>query len=53
MTMASKKATSKKATSKNKARLRDLPRTDKGQEELSAEQARNVKGGAKARDNNP
>jgi hypothetical protein len=46
MTMASKKkATSKKAAGTRKARLRDLPRTAKGQGELSAEQARKVKGG--------
>jgi hypothetical protein len=43
--MASKKKASKKAAGPKKARLRDLPRTDKGQEELTDEEARNVKGG--------
>ncbi len=44
--MASKKkATSKTPAGTKKARLRDLPRQGKGQGELSAEQARNVKGG--------
>jgi hypothetical protein len=47
MIMASKKAAGKKAAGKNKAPLRDLPRAGKGQGELTAEQARNVKGGAK------
>jgi hypothetical protein len=37
--MASKKKSGKKA------RLRDLPQSGKGQGELTAEQARNVKGG--------
>jgi hypothetical protein len=46
--MASKKkAVGKKAAGAKKARLRDLPRTDKGREELTDEQARNVKGGMK------
>jgi hypothetical protein len=40
MTMASKK----KAAGK-KARLRDLPQSGKGQEGLTAEHARKVKGG--------
>ena len=44
--MASKKKSGKKAAGK-KAPLRDLPRAGKGQGELTAEQARNVKGGAK------
>ncbi len=45
--MASKKkATSKKPAGTKKARLRDLPRAGKGQEGLTDEQARKVKGGA-------
>jgi hypothetical protein len=44
--MASKKKVAgKKAAGTKKARLRDLPRKAKGQEELNDEQARNVKGG--------
>jgi hypothetical protein len=42
--MASKKKSGKKAAGK-KAPLRDLPRKAKGQEELTDEQARKVKGG--------
>jgi hypothetical protein len=40
-----KKAADKKPAGAKKARLRDLPRKAKGQEELTDEQARNVKGG--------
>ncbi len=44
--MASKKKSAgKKAAGTKKARLRDLPRRPKGQGELTAEQARKVKGG--------
>ncbi len=44
--MASKKkAAGKRAAGTKKARLRDLPRKAKGQEGLTDEQARNVKGG--------
>ncbi len=45
--MASKKkAAGKKAAGKKRARLRDLPQAGKGQEGLTAEQARKVKGGS-------
>jgi hypothetical protein len=43
--MASKKKAGTKAAGTKKASLRDLPRKAKGHEELSAEQARKVKGG--------
>jgi hypothetical protein len=43
--MASKKKCGKKAGTKQ-AQLRDLPRADKDRAELSAEQARKVKGGS-------
>jgi hypothetical protein len=44
--MASKKrAAGKKKAGAKKAPLRDLPKTGKGQEELTDEQARKVKGG--------
>jgi len=44
--MASKKkAASKKAAGAKRARLRDLPSAGKGQEGLTDEQARKVKGG--------
>jgi hypothetical protein len=44
--MSSKKKAGKKAAGPKKARLRDLPRKARGQEELTEEQARKVKGGA-------
>ncbi len=44
--MASKKKSGKKAAGTKEVRLRDLHRKAQGQGELSAEQARNVKGGA-------
>jgi hypothetical protein len=40
-----KKVAGKKPAGAKKARLRDLPWTDKGQEELTDEQAQKVKGG--------
>ncbi len=44
--MASKKkAAGKKAAGTKKARLRDLPQSGKRQGELTADQARKVKGG--------
>jgi hypothetical protein len=48
MTMASKKkATSKKAAGQKKVEIQDLPKGKQNQEELTDEQARNVKGGLK------